>query len=78
MVCWRIVAANHAYLRLWQIGTKTCRLTPASEPPPYWVTIYNESEPISQRSFASHDEAHAYAIDELRRIPTNGPQPPLH
>jgi hypothetical protein len=53
--------------RLWQHGTKTCRITPASEPPPYWVILYDGEEPIVQVSFREHDVAAGFAVEQLRR-----------
>lgn len=61
------MTATLRLLQLWQHRTKTCRLTPASEPPPYWVVVHDNGEPLSQRTFDTHDEATVHAIEELRR-----------
>jgi hypothetical protein len=62
-------------LQLWQYGTVTCRITPATEAAPYCVVVTDGREPPHQRTFATHNEAISYAIEELRRAtPPNSPQ----
>jgi hypothetical protein len=52
--------------QLWQHGSFTCRITPATEQPPYWVIVHEGDEAISQESFDTHEEAVAHAVAELR------------
>jgi hypothetical protein len=54
-------------LRLWQQGTITCLITPATQPAPYRVVIRDGNEPIHQRAFDTHNDAINFALDELRR-----------
>lgn len=54
-------------LRLWQHGTIACRITPATEPPPYWVIVHDGEQPIAQVSFKEHDVAAGFAVEQLRR-----------
>jgi hypothetical protein len=56
-----------ALFQLWQHGTKTCRLTPATDPPPYWVIVHDSDVPVVQTSFEEHDVATAFAVEQLRR-----------
>lgn len=64
-----------ALLQLWQIGTKTCRLTSATQPAPYWVVLHDGDNRVSQRTFDNHDDATAYAVEELSRATgTIGPR----
>jgi hypothetical protein len=39
------------------------------------VIVHDNGEPISQRTFNTHDEATAYAIEELRRATTLASSP---
>ena len=53
--------------QLWQHGTKTCRVTPASQPGPYVVVVQDGDTTNEQRTFPNHDDAVSFAIEELRR-----------
>jgi hypothetical protein len=55
-------------IQLWQHGTRTCRITSASEPGPYWVIVHDHGEPAIRRTFDTHDDATAFAVEELRRV----------
>ena len=61
-------------LHLWQQGSVTCRITPATETAPYRVFVYDGDQPIHERSFPTHNEAIADAIEELRRVTHTAPR----
>jgi len=42
-------------------------MTPADQPSPYWVVISEGEQTISRQSFADHQRATIFAVDELRR-----------
>jgi hypothetical protein len=63
-------------LQLWQHGMLTCRITPVSKPPPYFVVIHDGDDAIADRSFDTHDEALSFALEELRRAKTASPPQP--
>ena len=54
-------------VQLWHYGGTTCTMTPADQPSPYWVIIAEGPQTISRRSFADHQAATIFAVDELRR-----------
>ena len=58
---------NFSLLQLWQHGTRTCRVTPATERSPYWVIVHDGELIVVQASFKEHDTATYFAVEELRR-----------
>ena len=54
-------------LQLWHYGDRACTMTPANQPSPYWVVIAEGEQTLSRRSFADHNGATIFAVDELRR-----------
>jgi len=53
-------------LQLWQHGTKTCWITPATESGPYEVVVRDGDDLVAERTFDMHNEAIGFAVEALR------------
>ena len=60
-------------LRLWQYGTKTCWISPATESAPYQVVVHDGDDRIAERTFDTHNEAISFAVEALHRATSSSP-----